>query len=274
MQRRIALFICQIAVSAIALLSSFTAKANTVFVEVDYFSGLSIDPVYINVGDSVYWTDDGLGPYLIYFGPSAYIYTPDGFTFLAAGTYHYIDDIGDQGTVYVSNVAPNSPPSVTITNPTNNTVFIAPAAFSFAVDASDPDPNDVAGVEFYVGGQLVDFVSSPPFDTPITNLTAGTYQLMAIVYDYSNASATNTISITVVNPGPIGLTASALGAGNFRFTANGLVPGKPTVLQTSTDLKNKAAWTSLSTNAAAASTQSFTNSITAGAHFYRVIQLP
>ena len=274
MQRRIALFITKIAFSAVMLSCSLAAKANTVYVSVDYFSGLSPDPVYINVGDIVYWTDDGFGPYLIYFGPSLNFDTPGGVQFFAAGTYNYIDDLGDQGTVYVGNAPPNSPPSVLITNPTNNAVFTAPAAFSFAVDASDPDPNDVAGVDFYIAGQLVDSVSFAPYDTPISNLAAGTYELKAIVYDFSNLSASNTISITVVNPGPITLTATALGVGNFRFTANGLVPGKLTVLQESTNLKSAAAWNSLSTNAASASTQSFTNAVAAGSHFYRVLQLP
>jgi hypothetical protein len=271
MQRRIALFISQIVISALTLSYSFTAKAANYEVTVDFF-GLTPDPVNIKEGDSVFWIDgDGGGPYTIYFnGGLVQVETPNGLTFGLAGTYYYFDDLGDYGTV---NVSPNSPPFITITNPTNNTVFVAPAAFSFAADVVDPDPSDVAGVEFYVGGQLVDFVSSPPFDTPITNLTAGAYELKAIAYDYSNASATNKISITVVNPGPITLTASALGS-NFRFTANGLVPGKLTVVQTSTDLKSASAWNSLSTNAAAASTQSFTNPITAGSHFYRVIQLP
>ena len=217
----------------------------------------------------------GVRTSIFFNGGTIQVETPNGLTFPFAGTYNYFDDLGDSGTVNVGNAPPNSPPSVTITNPTNNAVFTAPASFTFAVDASDPDPNDVAGVDFSVAGQLVDFVSFPPYDTPITNLSAGTYELQAIVYDYSNATATNTISITVVNPGPITLTATALGIGNFRFMAtSGLVPGKLTVLQESTNLQSAAAWNSLSTNAAAASTKSFTNTITTGSHFFRVIQLP
>ena len=277
MQRRIAFFITQIVISVVALSYSLTAKAANHYVYIDYDLGPDPDPVNIYVNDSVYFYDgDGFGPYEIYFNASVDFYTPGGVTFMGAGTYSYFvfDFFGDfvgTGSVVASVPQPNYPPSVTITSPTNNAVFVAPAAFTFAADATDPNANDLAGVDFFLGGSLVDFIYYPPYETTITNLAAGTYELKAIAYDYSNATATNKITIQVVNPGPITVTGAALGAGNFRFTANGLVPGRLTVLQESTNLKT---WTSLSTNAAPAVTRSFTNTVTAGSHFYRVIQLP
>ena len=62
MQRRLAVFITQIAIGAAALSCSLTAKAANHYVYVDFF-GLSPDPININVGDSVFWLDgDGGGP--------------------------------------------------------------------------------------------------------------------------------------------------------------------------------------------------------------------
>src|SRR4029079_17625949 len=111
MQRRIALFITKIALSAVVLLCSLTAKATNYQVTVDFF-GLSPDPININVGDSVFWVDgDGGGPYTIYFsGGAVQVETPNGLTFPSAGTYYYFDDLGDYGTVNVGTAPPNSPP--------------------------------------------------------------------------------------------------------------------------------------------------------------------
>src|SRR5436190_6244235 len=70
--------------------------------------------------------------------------------FAAVGTFNYrcsiIDHFGMGGSVTVQ--APNTPPSVTITNPVANAVFIAPATFTVDASASDPD-GSVSQVEFF-----------------------------------------------------------------------------------------------------------------------------
>ncbi len=235
------------------------------------FSGLSPNPVNIVTGEIVYWVDaDGGGPYTIFINSQAF-QTDFGLQFNQAGTYPYSDDVGDQGTVYVTL---NTPPSVTITNPATNAVFSAPAAFDFAADAFDPDPGGVMDVEFYVGTNLVDDVFSSPFTTPITNLSAGTYILTVIAYDSANATATNSITITVQNPDPITLAAAKAAAGKFRFDVTGLTTGKTNVLQASTNLIFPNNWVSIATNVASSSSVSFTNSIVPGNSFFRLLQLP
>jgi hypothetical protein len=181
------------------------------------------------------------------------------------------------GTVIVSQGVPNSPPTVTITNPTNNAVFAAPASFAFTAEASDPDPNDVWDVEFWVNDVMVDDVYDPPYTTTVTDLPVGTYTLMAIVWDFSFETATNSITITVTDSTPvtpIALTVAASAGGNFEFSAAGFIAGKTNMLQTSTNLASPLNWVSIATNVAASSTASFTNKVAAGQHFFRVLQLP
>ena len=234
------------------------------------FSGLNPNPVNIVTGEIVYWVDaDGGGPYTIFINSQAFG-TDFGLQFNQPGTYNYSDDVGDQGTVYVS---ANTPPSVTITNPATNAVFSAPATFAFAANAVDPDSN-LLDVEFYVGTNLVDDIFFSPFTTTVTNLSAGTYILTVIAYDSAYATATNSISITVQNADPITLAAAKAAAGKFRFDVTGLTTGKTNVLQASTNLIFSNNWVSIATNVASSSSVSFTNSIVPGNSFFRLLQLP
>lgn len=265
----------------LVLFWSLTATAaTTVNVGVRLFN-LSPNPVNIKAGDSVYWTgdEDPDFPYMISSPSWGNVFTPGGVTFPVQGTYNYTASwtLGGgswNGTVIVSPGVPNSPPVVTITTPTNNSVFTAPAAFAFEVDASDPNPNDLWDVEFWVGDEMVDDVYDPPYATTVTNLAAGTYTLRAVAWDFSFATTTNSISITVVDSGGIALAVSTLATGNFEFNATGLTAGKTNVLQTSTNLASPLNWVSVSTNVADSSTASFTNAVAAGQHFFRILQLP
>jgi hypothetical protein len=274
MVKEIRLRIVKAAIALLMLSGSLAARADAdVYV---YYWGVSPDPVNITEGEVVWWYDgDYYGPYYIVIeGTGIAFWTPGGVQFNAAGSYSYYDDMGDSGTVNVSPGTPNSPPVVTITSPTNNSVFTAPATFAFAADASDPNPGDLWDVEFWVGNVLVDDVYAAPYATTVTNLAAGSYTLKAIAWDYSFATATNSITITVVNPGPITLTASTLAGGNFRFNANGLVSGRSTVLLASTNLASASSWIPISTNVATGSTASFTNAVAAGQRYFRIVQLP
>jgi len=247
-----------------------TAQAQSAVTVIDDGFRFSPDPVYIVVGQTVEWFDDGSGPYYIT-GPWGSQFTPCAVQFLAVGSYDYSDDVADFGTVIVS---ANIPPSVTITNPANNSVFTAPVSFSLAADASDTDPDGLSDVEFYVGTNLVDDVFSSPFATDVTNLVAGTYTLTAIAYDNGGATATNAITITVQNPVAIQLTALNLAAGQFRFGATGLTLGKTNILQSSTNLGRAAVWIPIRTNVASSSSASFTNAISGPRRYFRLLQMP
>jgi hypothetical protein len=249
--------------------ASGTLQAQPYVMVTDDGFSFTPDPVYIVAGEVVYWIDDGTGPYTIYSNNGDWVpfATPGGLYFDQPGTYAYYDDAGDFGTVYVS---ANTPPSVTITNPTNNAVFTAPASFTFAADASDSDADGLSDVEFYVGTDLVDDVFSSPFATSVTDLTAGSYTLTVIAYDNVGATATNSITITVSSIS-INLTAPRISAGQFLFNVTGLTVGKTNVLQTSTNLLS---WKPTQTNIAVSTSIMITNGPASGSHFYRILQMP
>jgi len=251
-----------------------TAQAQPYVTVTDDGFSFNPDPVYIVAGEAVYWFDDGSGPYTIYSlngDWTPFPTTGNGLYFGAPGTYPYYDDAGDFGTIYVS---ANTPPSVAITNPTNNAVLAAPATFTFAADASDLDADGLYDVAFYIGPNLVDVVFTSPFETPVTDLAAGGYTLTVIAYDNVGATATNSITITVQNPGPIRLTALKLAAGRFSFNASGLTAGKTNIVQVSTNLAFSAGWVSIATNVATGSSASFTNAVSGGRGFFRLLQQP
>ncbi len=273
MQRGIGFGIVKSTVTVFILSCALVSRAADVGVGLYQ---LSPDPVTIKAGDIVYWydLDPDFAPYFIS-GAWGTIATPDFVIFNSTGTYPYIAQslyggLWD-GTVYV---IANSPPTVTITNPANNAIFMEPATFAFEADAYDPDPNDVWDVEFWVNNVMVDDVYFPPYATTVTNLPAGPYTLKAVVWDFSYVTATNSISIMVVNSAPITLTDAALSGGKFTFNANGLVVGKTNVLQSSTNLALPSGWVPVLTNVAESTKASFTNTVTAGARFFRLIQLP
>lgn len=242
-------------------------------VTVDYFS-LSPNPVYIKTGDVVYWVEDSssfLGPYIIT-GPWGYDVAPYGIKFNVPGTYSYTAESawgggGWGGTVVVS---PNLPPNVSITNPTNGTVFTAPASFSFEANATDPNVDDVWDVEFWVNSTMVDDVYAAPYSTMVTNLAPGTYTLKAIVWDYSYAKATNSITIQVVSPPPITLGSCTISNGKVTFAMNGMAAGTTNVLLCSSNLVS---WWPISTNVSDGTPLNVTNDFSGRAQFFRVMQL-
>jgi len=253
---------------------AFQARAQFVDV-IDDGNSLSPDPVFIVTGEVVYWDDGGGGPYFIssLSGPASFSTTTGGggIEFTIPGHYDYQDDAFNFGSIVV---VANVPPSVAITNPTNNAVLAAPAAFNFTADASDTDEDGLSDVEFYVGTNLVDDIFFPgPYATAVSNLTAGTYVLKAVAFDNVGATATNTITIHVGSAAPILLSAPQMVAGKFQFNVAGLTVGKTNIVQASTNITSAASWVPVATNVAGASTMSFTNASASSRNFYRVVQL-
>ena len=251
----------------------YTVRAQAQVTVTDDGLSFSPDPVYIVAGESVYWQDDGSGPYYIESQTGSWpaFFDPGGVYFTQPGTYPYQDDAGDFGTIYV---AADIPPTVSITNPTNGTVLTAPATFDFSADATDNDGVGMSDVEFYVGTNLVDDVFYTPYTTTVSNLLAGTYVLSVIAYDNVYATATNQVTITVVNPLPIQLKSFRMAAGTFRFDASGLTIGKTNIVEATTNLSSATGWVLLTTNVATAGTMSFTNPATIRQRLFRLVQLP
>lgn len=85
-------------------------------------------------------------------------------------------------------------------------------------------------------------------------------------------NGTGTIVVTPVNEPPpeIALASPRLVGGQLLFEATGLTVGKTNVLQASTNLTS---WLPLQTNTAASSSLTFSNAISPGRSFYRLVEI-
>lgn len=101
-------------------------------------------------------------------------------------------------SVQVRTVSTNTPPTVNLTAPTNNTTFTAPANFTINASASDASPGTISKVDFYRGTTLIGTDNTSPYSFAVSGLAAGTYSLTARATDNLGAVTTSTaISITV-----------------------------------------------------------------------------
>jgi regulation of enolase protein 1 (concanavalin A-like superfamily) len=91
----------------------------------------------------------------------------------------------------------NQPPTVAITSPTNGQTLTGPATVTIAASASDTD-GTVAGVDFYVGSQLIGTDTTSPFTASWSNVQVGTYTLTAQARDNGGATrASAGVTVTV-----------------------------------------------------------------------------
>jgi hypothetical protein len=260
---------------------TFHAQAQpTGYVSVydDWIDGyFSPDPVNIVVGESVYWDDGGSGLTISSYTDAFPQIPMPGFSypFTDVGTYIYLDDYDNIGTI---NVTANIPPTVTITSPTNGMTFASSATFNFSADAADPGADGLYGVQLVIGQTLVGSFTDQPFTTPITGLAPGTYTLTATAFNNSTATTTDQITVSIVADGggssqPIALTAPQIVAGALQFSVSGLTVGKTNLVEMTSDLSS-GNWVPIATNVVAASTMTFTNPATNSAAFFQVVQLP
>ena len=111
--------------------------------------------------------------------------------------------------------AANSPPSVTITNPANGTVFLSPATVTVQASASDSD-GTVASVQFFANSTSLGSDSTVPFSIIASSLGVGTYILTARATDNGGLTTTSapvTITVSAPNQPPsVSITTPANGA--------------------------------------------------------------
>ncbi|MDF2454713.1 MAG: hypothetical protein K0R51_706 [Cytophagaceae bacterium] len=101
----------------------------------------------------------------------------------------------------VSVTGANQAPSVSLTSPSNNALYTAPASVTLTASASDTD-GTIDRVEFYEGSNLLTTVYSGSYTYNWTSVAAGSYTLTAKAYDDDNASTTSSsVSITVTGSG-------------------------------------------------------------------------
>jgi plastocyanin len=121
------------------------------------------------------------------------------------------------GTINVV-AAPNARPTVTITNPANNTVFTAPATFKIEARATDTD-GTISQVQFTGpgGSSITDTIT--PFSATATDVPTGNYTITAVATDNSGGKETNSIAVIVKNPPtPVVLAMPAIGSTNITLS--------------------------------------------------------
>jgi hypothetical protein len=144
-------------------------------------------------------------------------------------------------------VTANSPPTVTITSPTDGTSFIAPAAITLQAAASDRD-GSVSNVQFFDGATSLGnvaasqgSVSSGPYLLSLT-LAVGSHALTAVASDNLGATTTSLpVTVTVTTNLPPTVTpivisgATRLPDGSFQFAFTN-TPGLSFTVLTTTNL--------------------------------------
>ena len=141
---------------------------------------------------------------------------PYSFTWssVAAGTYALTakatDNAGGVTTSTAVNITvttvTNKPPTVSITSPTNNASFAAPATISIAATAADAD-GTITKVDFYRGTTLLGTSTLAPYGFTWSNVAAGTYVLTAKATDNLGSVTTSTaVNITVTNQNDAGIS--------------------------------------------------------------------
>jgi hypothetical protein len=191
-------------------------------------------------------------------------------TFASAGTFPYhctlhVVIFNMKGTVTV--VAPNVPPSVTVTNPPDGAVFSTPASFSLGATASDTD-GTVTNVQFSQGTSSLGNATTRPYSAAVSGLGAGDYTFSAVASDNGGLKATNAITVHVVTPVPVILSgAQRLSTSSFQFNYSANV-GLTYVVLRSGALPG---FTPINTNKATSNPVTFLDNGAGGAmNFYRV----
>ena len=163
----------------------------------------------INAGDQVTWTWNG----------TSHSTTSDtslwnsgvrssgtfSQTFNSPGTFPYHCSLHSFMTASITVNAAASPPTLSITNPANNALFIAPANVTIQVTVTNGS-SAVTNVQFRVGSNTLTNETSAPFSATTNNLAAGSYSLSAIATDNNGLKATNSVSIIVDTPPTVTIT--------------------------------------------------------------------
>jgi hypothetical protein len=121
----------------------------------------------------------------------------------------------------------NATPTVSISSPSNNASFSAPANITIQANAADAN-GTVSQVQFYNGGTLLGTDTSSPYSFTWSNVGVGSYSLTAKATDNQGATTTSAVvNISVSNAGgpPIGQTITLFG-NNSRYVngMNGTAP--------------------------------------------------
>jgi hypothetical protein len=108
----------------------------------------------------------------------------------------------DTSATQVFSITVNSPPTVSIINPTNNSTFVGGQNITLIADAFDPD-GSVTNVQFFEGTNELAVIPEAPYFKVLTNMLPGVYEFTAIATDNLGLSATSSVvTITILGSLP------------------------------------------------------------------------
>jgi hypothetical protein len=116
----------------------------------------------------------------------------------------------------------NTPPTVTLTGPTNGSTYVAPASITLNATASDSD-GAVARVEFYQGTTKLGEDSTSPYAFAWNGVASGTYSVTARAIDNQGAQADTaavTVTVNAPNQAPTVTVSSPVNGSFFTSPAN------------------------------------------------------
>ena len=173
-------------------------------------------------------------------------------------------------TLAGASVSTNAPPTVSITNPTNNAAFAAPASIAIQADASDAD-GTVSNVEFYSGATLLGTLTNSPYTLNWNSVPAGNYTLTARATDNLGGATTSTVvNIAVTNSAAAAVTIINPIWDENGFSFSFATSSGPNYAVEYTEALVPALWVSLTNFTGNGTTVSVTNMTTAAEGFYRV----
>jgi alpha-L-rhamnosidase len=201
--------------------------------------------------------------------------------FTASATAHTLSFVGTDlatgdNTVFLDNVrfSPAIQPmsaSVTLTGPSNNASFTAPAMFNLAATVAT-NGNLINNVQFYANAtNLIAQDTAAPYACIWSNVSAGTYSLTARVNFNGNRYADSAAASIVVSNLPPVVQTLSLTAGSFYLSGTGQA-GQSYILWTAPSLMPPVSWLPLITNLSDGSGRfAFTNlPATNTQQFYRI----
>ncbi len=151
------------------------------------------------------------------------------FPTYASGSYHS-NTLG--GTDWIGWVAPNyggnTPPTVSLTSPSNGTTYSPGVSVTLSAAASDS--NGIASVKWFANGVQVASDTSSPYSKTWAPSGPGSYKIYAVATDNNSTSArttSNPVTIQVNCPSPTpsfansGFETPSLGYGNYDDAPSG-----------------------------------------------------
>jgi plastocyanin len=192
---------------------------------------------------------------------------------LSAGSYALTavaTAAGISATSAVVSITVISQPTVAIVSPAAGAVLAAPANINIVANAS-VSGGAVTNVQFFTNGISLGTALVSPFSVAANNLAAGAYALTAVATAAGVSTTSAVVSVSVVSPVAVTLSALGVAGGQFSFNYNASVSLAYSV-QSSVDLVN---WSPVSTNVASSATGQFTDTApVTGSRFYRVVLQP